>query len=111
MCIWIWLDRDSKISLEKSTPSSSQFVDRIAPNRSHVKGGIQFLGQLQNLDLKSVLNVHKHSLISSSFFVLLLISSDEVDCQSLGSKTTSSTYSVQVSVSISREIYVTSLIP
>ena len=84
----------------------SQKADRIAPNRSHVDAGVEFLGQFQDLDLEAVLDVHQHSLVSPSFLVLLLVRTDEVYRQALGPKTAGTTHSVQVSVSLSREVCV-----
>ena len=71
---------------------------------SHVQGGVQLFGQLQDFNLKAVLDVHENSLVCASILVLLLINSDEVDGKSLGAETACSANSVKISVSLGREI-------
>lgn len=78
---------------------------------SHVEGCIQLLGQFQNLDLESILNIQQNSLVTSSFLVLLLISPDEIDGQTLSSETTSTAHSVKIGISLSWEVYIIDDIP
>jgi hypothetical protein len=78
---------------------------------SHVEGCIQLLGQLQNLDLESILNIQQNSLVASSFFTLFLISPDEIDGQTFSSETTSTAHSVEVGISLSWEVYIIEGIP
>lgn len=60
-------------------------------------------GELSDFDLESVLDLHQHLLVSLglAFFAanhLLVLSSHETDCKTLGAESSSSSYSVKVGV-------------
>jgi hypothetical protein len=79
--------------------------------RSHVKGGVQLLGQLQYLHLEAILNVHQDCFVCSALLVLLLVSADEVDSETLCSETASSAHTMQVGVALSWEVYMRAVVP
>ena len=78
-------------------------MDCLYGYQSHVKVGVNLGGELSNLDLEAILDLHQNLLVSLCLTLLatnnlLVLSSDETDCKTLGTKSSSSSYSVKVGV-------------
>ena len=78
---------------------------------SHVKGGVEFVGQLGDFNLEALLDFEQDLFVSLllalvSFFGGVLVGFHEVDSKALCAEPAGSTDSVQISVSVLGEVFI-----